>query len=192
MMSLVRGPAFGLAAGLVAAFVFGLIGWLIGALSPGVGDVLRDGSSLGSPSPLTSWRGERRYGLVLGLLTGILGFLVGVLPGWFVVSERDHYARGDSPVFALLLGLGIGVAVGLGVLLASSRTWASSFACLQMARHRHTPVRLMRFLEDARERGVMRTVGPVYQFRHARLQDRLAKQESTSAPTEELSRASGV
>jgi hypothetical protein len=32
----------------------------------------------------------------------------------------------------------------------------------------------MRFLEDARERGVLRTVGPVYQFRHARLQDLLA------------------
>lgn len=34
----------------------------------------------------------------------------------------------------------------------------------------------MRFLEDARERNVLRTVGPVYQFRHARLQDRLALQ----------------
>jgi hypothetical protein len=32
----------------------------------------------------------------------------------------------------------------------------------------------MRFLEDARERNVLRTVGSVYQFRHARLQDRLA------------------
>ncbi len=30
------------------------------------------------------------------------------------------------------------------------------------------------FLEDARERGVLRTVGSVYQFRHARLQDQLA------------------
>ena len=35
----------------------------------------------------------------------------------------------------------------------------------------------MRFLEDARSRGVLRTVGPVYQFRHARLQDRLAARE---------------
>jgi hypothetical protein len=32
----------------------------------------------------------------------------------------------------------------------------------------------MNFLDDARERNVLRTVGPVYQFRHARLQDRLA------------------
>jgi hypothetical protein len=33
----------------------------------------------------------------------------------------------------------------------------------------------MRFLDDARERNVLRTVGPAYQFRHARLQDRLAE-----------------
>jgi hypothetical protein len=35
----------------------------------------------------------------------------------------------------------------------------------------------MRFLEDAHDRNVLRTVGPVYQFRHARLQDRLVGQD---------------
>ncbi len=38
----------------------------------------------------------------------------------------------------------------------------------------------MRFLEDARERGVLRIVGAVYQFRHARLQDRLAVQATAA------------
>jgi hypothetical protein len=33
----------------------------------------------------------------------------------------------------------------------------------------------MNFLEDAHQRGILRTVGPVYQFRHARLQDRLTE-----------------
>jgi hypothetical protein len=37
------------------------------------------------------------------------------------------------------------------------------------------PLRLMRFLDDAHRRGVLRQVGAVYQFRHARLQDRLAR-----------------
>jgi ABC-type dipeptide/oligopeptide/nickel transport system ATPase component len=32
----------------------------------------------------------------------------------------------------------------------------------------------MRFLEDARQRNVLRVIGPAYQFRNARLQDRLA------------------
>jgi hypothetical protein len=43
----------------------------------------------------------------------------------------------------------------------------------------------MRFLEDARERGVLRTVGPVYQFRHARLQDRLANQAKKAYPEQQ-------
>jgi hypothetical protein len=38
----------------------------------------------------------------------------------------------------------------------------------------HTRARLLHFLEDARQRDVLRTVGPIYQFRHARRRDRLA------------------
>jgi hypothetical protein len=38
------------------------------------------------------------------------------------------------------------------------------------------PWRLMGFLDDAHRRGVLRQAGAVYQFRHARLQDRLAAQ----------------
>jgi hypothetical protein len=45
----------------------------------------------------------------------------------------------------------------------------------------------MRFLADARDRNVLRTVGPVYQFRHALLQDRLADQ-AFSGPGMESSR----
>jgi len=44
----------------------------------------------------------------------------------------------------------------------------------QLAMRWHTPLRLVKFLDDAHKRNVLRTVGPVYQFRHARLQDRLA------------------
>lgn len=54
---------------------------------------------------------------------------------------------------------------------------AFTYLCLRW----HTPLRLMRFLEDATDCGVLRTVGPTYQFRHARLQDRLAS--TTPLPT---------
>ena len=40
-------------------------------------------------------------------------------------------------------------------------------------RHR-LPLRLMGFLDDAYRLGLLRVVGPVYQFRHADLQDHLA------------------
>lgn len=41
----------------------------------------------------------------------------------------------------------------------------------------------MPFLDDARTRGVLRTVGAVYQFRHATLQDHLAEQTTSSVTT---------
>jgi hypothetical protein len=40
----------------------------------------------------------------------------------------------------------------------------------------------MAFLDDAYRRGVLRRAGAVYQFRHARLQDRLAATSRAAAP----------
>lgn len=54
----------------------------------------------------------------------------------------------------------------------------------QLRRARRVPtVALMPFPEDVRGRGVLRTVGAVYQFRHATLQDKLAGHTTTSPPT---------
>jgi uncharacterized protein YqfA (UPF0365 family) len=39
---------------------------------------------------------------------------------------------------------------------------------------RRAPWRMMRFLDDAHRAGLLRRVGPYYQFRHAKLRDRLA------------------
>ena len=69
-----------------------------------------------------------------------------------------------------------------------SGTWSASLTFAQLAVRWETPMRLLRFLEDARDRNVLRTVGPVYQFRHARLQDRLADQ--AFAATQSLGKAS--
>jgi hypothetical protein len=75
-------------------------------------------------------------------------------------------------VSGLVWVLGFGLVFGL----VFPRTWAVSLTFAQLAMRWHTPARLLRFLDDARQRNVLRTVGPVYQFRHARLQDRLAGQ----------------
>jgi hypothetical protein len=80
-------------------------------------------------------------------------------------------------VTGLWLGLAFGLGVGLVAWLVYPQSWASALAFAQLAASNRTPVRLMRSFEDARSRSVLRTVGPVYQFRHARLQDRLAAQE---------------
>ena len=81
-------------------------------------------------------------------------------------------------VFGILYGIGFGLVWGLSY----PRTWTVSLTFAQLALRWHTPVRLLRFLDDARERNVLRTVGPVYQFRHARLQDRLAADVALDQP----------
>ncbi|GAB3938806.1 hypothetical protein GCM10027614_19620 [Micromonospora vulcania] len=54
--------------------------------------------------------------------------------------------------------------------------WRALLVFVWLRRKGDAPLRMMRFLEDARAKHVLRTVGPRYQFRHARLQDRLAVQ----------------
>ena len=78
----------------------------------------------------------------------------------------------------LVAGLAVGLAVGLltGPILGLQATtaWVTSVSAAQMALRWRVPAHLMSFLDDAHRRNVLRTIGPAYQFRHARLQDRLA------------------
>lgn len=77
------------------------------------------------------------------------------------------------------IGLPAGLSVGLtAVIVGSYVSGAFRLLISQVilrAQGREVPLRMLRFLEDARERHLLRTVGPVYQFRHGRLQERLAK-----------------
>ena len=45
-----------------------------------------------------------------------------------------------------------------------------------------SPWRVMPMLEDCLRLGLLRTVGPVYQFRHAALQDHLARRPPAPSP----------
>jgi len=168
---LVGGIVGGFRVGIVAGLGFGIVGGLVIGLVFGPGRA----QDTNSPSPVTSWRNDRSYALVAGLVVGIVGGL-----GLGLMVER---------LFGLKLGLTMGLAAGLTIglvpcfvpLSADSQVWPSALAAAQLAMRWHTPVRLMKFLDDARERNVLRTVGPVYQFRHARLQDRLADANDDSS-----------
>ena len=127
-------------------------------------------------SPIDSWRRDQAFGLMYGL---IIGLWTGLACGLWIGLDNGLVG---GLVGALWFGLMNG--------LLSAETWPTSLTFAQLAMRWHTPVRLMRFLEDARERDVLRTVGPVYQFRHARLQDRLAEQ--ASAPTSPEPQAIGT
>jgi hypothetical protein len=90
------------------------------------------------------------------------------------------FPRAPDPVTAFEVGLVFGLAVGLTMCLA--RAWGASVVTRAwLAARGSTPLRLMRFLDDAHRRGVLRQVGAVYQFRHARLEERLAARASQSS-----------
>jgi hypothetical protein len=147
LFSPVHSLVFRLAGGLGFGLVFGLAAALA---QPG-------DRTAGTLGPAASWRRDR----VRGLVTGLAGGLVGGVAGGIVFGAAA----------GLEAGLGTGIAI---VLAAFGDTWLASLAFVQLALTRRTPLRLLRFLEDARERNVLRTAGPVYQFRQPRLQDRLA------------------
>jgi hypothetical protein len=88
-------------------------------------------------------------------------------------GERDRLDR-YGPGWGLVAGLTAGGICGFLVGLTYSWMWATALTFIQLRRSGNGPLRLLRFLEDARAQDVLRTAGSVYQFRHARLQDRLA------------------
>jgi hypothetical protein len=147
VFGMVTGRVFQLVGGLAFGLVFGLV---FGLSQPGEG-------TLSALSPLAFWQRSRTRGLRAVVSSGLMSGLVGGL------------------AFGLLGGLvaGLGTAGAIALTMFPD-TWMASIAFGQLALRGRTPVRLIQFLEDARERNVLRNVGPVYQFRNARLQDRLA------------------
>lgn len=106
----------------------------------------------------------------------VFGLMLGLMPGFLAGFKLDPVA-----------GLGTSLAVTQLLGLATSVALWSSITAAQLARRWRTPARLMRFLDGARTRGVLRTVGLVYQFRHAGLRDRLAaKADSPPLPQDQL------
>ncbi|SCF21935.1 NACHT domain-containing protein [Micromonospora haikouensis] len=157
------GLVVGLVGGLAFSLMGGLMGGLMGALMGGTvaGFESVDGNELLDPQ--LAFRRDRALfltgGPVVGLVVGLLlGLSVGIVFG---------------PVFGLMAGLMAGLVAGL--LLGFGRAWFQfGMARIWLAAGGRLPWRVMRFLDDAYRRGVLRQVGATYQFRHARLQDHLA------------------
>jgi hypothetical protein len=69
---------------------------------------------------------------------------------------------------------GIGASLGYGICFTAWGQWVL-FARIVLPLTGRLPWTPVTFLEDAYQRGVLRQAGAVYQFRHARLQDRLCR-----------------
>ena len=198
---LIGGLLFGVIGGIAAAIFFGrntednqefAVGPPPGILpfsGGGIRDFVRWFSETANvtANPLTpkaSWRSALIRAVALAPL---LATLFGLTVGAFMLIPADNFFKLSALEPAGILGLAVAVGTIPACALTATPTWPASLTFVQLRFSQHTPLRLMRFFEDARERGVLRTVGPVYQFRHARLQDRLAEQASPPAPTNDSS-----
>ncbi|MDQ7803017.1 helix-turn-helix domain-containing protein [Amycolatopsis sp. A133] len=167
--TLVSGLVFGLAAGAT----FGLVAVLetpldiSSAASPATllranrTTVLRQALAFGPLLALAIAAGGR---IVVELLQGVFGPLVWTLTGGLVVGAVGGLGGAVAYVFAF---------TAWGQWLMLSRVWLPLTGRLPWA--------TAAFLEDAYRRGILRQAGAVYQFRHARLQDHLAR---TAEPPE--------
>jgi hypothetical protein len=169
---------------IVTGLAVGIIAWFVVWLGPRLtGEFITEltESKAGPQGPLESWHNDRVFGLVTGLVFGLAAGAAFGLAFWLTLG----------PAEALMLGLVTGLTVGLTYGITSSTTWATTLAWqLQLRRFHHIPtVRLLPFLEDARQRGVLRTVGAIYQFRHATLQDHLTNQQQEIPATHETEHA---
>ncbi|WP_271220426.1 NACHT domain-containing protein [Streptosporangium carneum] len=140
----------GLASGLGFELVFGLARW---SEHPTPTSAAR--------SPWSTWRADRN----LTLLRTFSGFAVGLMGG--VIGWRvAHLDAARALTTGALVGLLFGVMVG------NHHAWlAYNLMAPRLAADKwRLPLRTMAFLEDAYRLGLLRTEGPVYQFRNAELQ----------------------
>ncbi|WP_329428120.1 NACHT domain-containing protein [Streptosporangium sp. NBC_01495] len=151
-LGLVPGLVVGLSAGLGFTLAFGLINW---AEQP---------TLISTSTPRSSWQADRALTL---LRMAMLGLTTVFMPVFGTVA---------------VFGAWLGFAVVFGLLLGKHHAWLTcTIAVARLALEHRLPWRIMDFLDDAHRLGLLRAVGPVYQFRHAVLHDHLAADTSDGA-----------
>ena len=148
--------------------------------------------SLETPTPIdqartsvATWQADRFLQVILSLGAALLlGPLIG-LTAWLA----------SGPLFGFTAGCTAGLAMGIGGLvtglpLSFNHPWLlCQISTFRLARKGRLPYNLVSFLDDAHRLGLLRAIGPIYQFRHAELHDHLAADYSSagaatlSAPT---------
>jgi hypothetical protein len=128
--------------------------------------------------PRSVWKSDLIYGLVSGPIAGTVAGPIVAFP--FVAS--DFVTLGAGTVLEDFLGFSItfGVLVAVGFALIYPRTWWFAASVIYLHHSQGTPLRLLALFEEGRSLSLLRTVGPFYQFRHRRLQEKLASQRPTS------------
>lgn len=172
------GLGFGIAAGLCAREIFGAGAavpfGIAGALATGLVDWAESPTPEGRAStPTANWRADRALNVTRLAVSAVA----------FGVAGLVAAGPGGDPVHAIVMGLVALATFGLafGVIALGHHSWLAYVAATGwLALRGRLPRRLMPFLDDAHRLGLLRAVGPVYQFRHAEFQDHLATRSDAS------------
>lgn len=128
-------------------------------------------------TPASSVRADR----LISLISAGACAVVFVLPE--AVFRAVPWVPSDplrTTMFSAVVGLFHGAVWGSFLALAAHSWPYYTAARLLLAARGELPWRLQAFLANAHRLGILRQVGPVYQFRHARLRDHLATRPASS------------
>lgn len=117
-------------------------------------------------------RTDRRNSLSSGVLLGLTLGLAVLIATWPVI--------GPPKALALALGCCFMQVIAISLAFTAWGHWII-FARGWLPISGHLPFALYDFIIDSYQRGVLRQAGAVYQFRHARLQDRLVARQKGSS-----------
>jgi hypothetical protein len=182
-----------LVGGLMGGVLLGIVGVFVGGAAfgdPGIAPGLYVGATTGvlaialapkkpdstsNIGPTSLLNSDRSTFIASGLVGGLVGVLGTSLVE--VLQRADATPSVGVTVSGAVLGLLAGLLAGL---LKSA--WPHFVMTrVYLALYRKAPRALVSFLQDAHEhRGVLRQVGPIYQFRHIDLQRHLAQQHPSS------------
>jgi hypothetical protein len=177
IIMLALGLPFGLQAGLRYGLGQGLLAGLAvpSLIAPifGLGIVRRvPGVITSSASPAVVLRRDRHAAFIVIIgYSSTIGLTVGLATGLMARQVGSRLVAGL--IFGLFFGLLV-MAIGL-LWSAFQSAWPAYLLSRSwLAMHHRLPWSLMDFLADAHQRGILRQVGSLYQFRHIDLQRRLA------------------
>ena len=169
---LAAGVVVGLVSGVIGGLVLGIVGGLIGAVVFALSiESTSDDDDASFAHPRNLWQGN-----LTAALSVVLGF---VLLSGFLLVLTGSSAGGSIREYTYMLVMG--VVLGIVAAIVVTDAWYTAISQVYLAVRHRLPLRLGRFLVDAHARHILRTVGPVYQFRHAMLQDRLAPPDRDTA-----------
>ncbi|MBV9845491.1 MAG: NACHT domain-containing protein [Kutzneria sp.] len=165
VVSLVSGTAVGLVFGALFGVNFGLVSGISVAIATALRFALGSPAELSQPPDPEVMMGRDRA--LVGLV--VLVFAVGV-------GSAAALLFGGGRTGTVWLGFGTGALLGFVLSVMSRNWWWFTVARAWLAMRGRLPYRLLEFLSDARQLGVLRQVGTRYQFRNARVREHLARQ----------------